>query len=641
MDGPEPKSVGQTHARRVQENANAEAAVVGKFVFGMLSGGALVAGGFVIGSALFPLQPSAAANDPTPVATDPAPDPVPAAATTAPDQQAEAVPEPDAEAAEPAAATPPTAEAQPEPAPDTALAPQGEPTSDATTAETAAEAAPAEVPATTPSEPTLPAAEAETADAVSDSPPVTEPVAEVPPVPAAEPEPAPPATAVVEAVDPPVIATPAADSSAETAPPAVAEVPKPDLPIAPLVLPQLDADAVLAALDDSALASPPEEAEATAVAEPEAAEPEVLAEATPEPTPEAAPETAEAAPEPAPVVEAEVEPEPAPEPASPAADAMPAPDDSATARLPGTVAPDMPGDKPDTLPGTGAGDTVPEPEVAILPEPDADAGPVFKPAPGLGDATDGVIVGRLPRIGDPPATEAETAEAEAAPVDDRPIAQFAATFENPDAKPVLAIVLIDPGTADLDREGLAALPFPVSFALDPMDPATPERAAIYRAAGKEVVMLATGIAEGAQASDIEVAFQSMAQGLPEAVAVMDLPEVVFQNRRPLASLVVPVVGTQGRGLLTWDQGLNAADQVARREDIAAAVVFRDLASAGEDSAAIRRVLDRAVFKAGQDGRVAVAGTASAATVAALLEWTVEGRAATVAIGPLTAVMTIE
>ncbi len=615
--------------------------MVGKFVFGMLSGGALVAGGFVIGSALFPLQPSAAANDPAPVATDPAPDPVPAAATTAPDQQAEAVPEPDAEAAEPAAATPPTAEAEPtpEPAPDVAPAP----TADGATADAADGTTTAEVPATSPAEPTLPAAEADAEDTVSDSPPVAEPVAEAPPAPepVPEPEPTPPATATVEAVDPPVIVTPAPDSAAETTPPAVAEVPKPEVPLAPLALPQLDVDAVLAALDQSTATAPPAapeaaepEVAATAPTEPEAAEPEILAEATPEAAP---------LPEPAPEVEPELAPEPQPE--APVADGMPAPalDDSATARLPGTVAPEMPGNKPDTLPGTGTDEPLPEPEVAILPEPDADTGPVFKPAPGLGDATDGVIVGRLPRIGDPPATEAEAepTEAEAAPVDDRPIAQFAATFENPDAKPVLAIVLIDPGTADLDREGLAALPFPVSFALDPMDPATPERAAIYRAAGKEVVMLATGIADGAQASDLEVAFQSMAQGLPEAVAVMDLPEVVFQNRRPLASLVVPVVGAQGRGLLTWDQGLNAADQVARREDIAAAVVFRDLASAGADSAAIRRVLDRAVFKAGQDGRVAVAGTASPETVAALLEWTVEGRAATVAIGPLTAVLTVE
>jgi polysaccharide deacetylase 2 family uncharacterized protein YibQ len=311
-------------------------------------------------------------------------------------------------------------------------------------------------------------------------------------------------------------------------------------------------------------------------------------------------------------------------------------------------------DQPVIIRPEGEGET-PEPGTPAASETAEASDSTFKPAPSLGDATEGVIVGRLPRIGDAETGEtpvAEDAAPEAAPgveaaaeagveADQKPIAAFAATFENAENKPVLALVLVDPGTAELDRAGLAALPFPVSFALDPMDAATPERAALYRAAGKEVVMLATGIAEGAQASDIEVAFQSMAQGLPDAVAVMDLAEPMFQDRRQVASLVVPVVGAQGRGLLTWDEGLNAADQVARRDDVPAAVIFRDLDAAGPDRTAIRRVLDRAVFKAGQDGRVAVAGTATPELVAALLEWTVEGKAATVALGPVTAVMTVE
>ncbi len=133
----------------------------------------------------------------------------------------------------------------------------------------------------------------------------------------------------------------------------------------------------------------------------------------------------------------------------------------------------------------------------------------------------------------------------------------------------------------------------------------------------------------------------MEQGLPEAVAVMDLAQSAFQSNRPLASLVVPVVGAQGRGILTWDQGLNAADQVARRDDIPAAVIFRDFAAGGGDRGAIRRLLDRAVFKAGQDGRVVLAGTASAELVATLLEWSVEGRAATVAVAPVSATLTVE
>ncbi|NJS40196.1 MAG: hypothetical protein HC783_15630, partial [Rhodobacteraceae bacterium] len=44
--------------------------MVGKFVFGMLSGGALVAGGFIIGSAMAPVQTPPAANDSAPVTAE-------------------------------------------------------------------------------------------------------------------------------------------------------------------------------------------------------------------------------------------------------------------------------------------------------------------------------------------------------------------------------------------------------------------------------------------------------------------------------------------------------------------------------------------------------------------------------------------
>jgi polysaccharide deacetylase 2 family uncharacterized protein YibQ len=452
---------------------------------------------------------------------------------------------------------------------------------------------------------------------------------------------------------------PAAEPAPQPAPQAAETLTEAEPPAAPVETglavetpPAAPAPAEAAAPPDApaALEPPP----AAADAPPAAAEPApiVVAEApvaetepAPATDPEPAPELAEALPETAP--DAGTAPDANPEPsladagteAAPAAD-EPAAEPPAAAPLPQTdgMAPDT--DEP-ALPGTEVMPEVPDPGLLPAEEDPESSNSTFKPAPGLGDS-EGVIVGRLPRIGDAPAEEPPAiAEAEPPEADIPPIRQFAAPFENLDAKPVLALVLIDPGTADLDPATLAALPFPVSFALDPTTPATAERAAIYRAAGKEVVMLATGIAEGAQASDIEVAFQSMAQGLPEAVAVMDLADPVFQDRRPLASLVVPVVGAQGRGLLTWDRGLNAADQVARRDDVPASVLFRDLDSAGSDSAAIRRVLDRAVFKAGQDGRVAVAGTATPELVAALLEWSVEGRAATVALGPVTAVMTVE
>jgi len=250
----------------------------------------------------------------------------------------------------------------------------------------------------------------------------------------------------------------------------------------------------------------------------------------------------------------------------------------------------------------------------------------------------------LPKIG---GAEAAPADGEApapapAPAGDLPpIARFAVPFENPDAKPILSIVLVDDGAPGLDRSGVAALPFNVTIALDPMLPESAANAALYRAAGKEVVMLATGVAKGAQASDVEVAFQSMEQGLPEAVAVMDLQVPTFQDNRPLASLVVPVVKGTGRGLLTWDQGLNAADQVARREDVPAATIFRDLTPAIGDKFGMRRLMDRAIFKADQDGSATVAGPATPEMAATLMEWALEGRGAPVVLAPLTAVLKVE
>ena len=130
-------------------------------------------------------------------------------------------------------------------------------------------------------------------------------------------------------------------------------------------------------------------------------------------------------------------------------------------------------------------------------------------------------------------------------------------------------------------------------------------------------------------------------GLPDAVAVMDLADPAFQNNRSLASAVVPILKAEGRGLLSWDEGLNAADQIARRDDLEAAVIFRNLDEGHGDKVALRRLLDRAVFKADQAGRVSIVGTADPATVAALLEWTVEGKAATVALAPLTAVLKVD
>ncbi|MEO6298484.1 MAG: divergent polysaccharide deacetylase family protein, partial [Paracoccaceae bacterium] len=249
---------------------------------------------------------------------------------------------------------------------------------------------------------------------------------------------------------------------------------------------------------------------------------------------------------------------------------------------------------------------------------------------GLGDVP-GVEVNNLPHIGGVP-------KVEVAVDDERPVVQFARSFDGAAGKPLFVILLHDVGSAGMSRNELATLPFPVSFVIDPLATDATAASAAYRSAGQEVVTLANGIPAGAEASDLAETFQTLAGILPESVAVIDQDLGGFQDNRPMASMVLPILQDEGRGLVTYDRGLNAADQIARRDGVPAAVIFRRLDGEGENKSTIRRYLDRAAFKAAQEGAVVVIGDTRAETVAAILEWTVEGRASAVTLAPLTAVL---
>lgn len=336
-----------------------------------------------------------------------------------------------------------------------------------------------------------------------------------------------------------------------------------------------------------------------------------------------------------------VQPDPAdrPQTVETAAQAPVAHEDSVVARADADPALVLPGAMADSPPEAVAA-PAPKPQVrrageVVLAEAEQSPTVMRKPEPlvpakGLESAgapqTEGSLTAAAP--------EAQPADAG----DQPPRVAFARPFDNPGQKPLMAFVLFDTGEPDLDRTALAALPFPVTFVLDPAQAESALAASIYRSGGQEVAMLATAIPQGATASDIEVTFGAHAIAMPEAVAVV-VPETDgFQDNRPLATMVVPVVAGQGRGLLSWDRGLNAADQVARREGAHAATIFRRLDGKGEDVARMRQYLDRAAFKAAQEGRVVVAGTTAPDTVQALLEWAVEGRASSVALAPLSATL---
>ncbi|MEY4305101.1 MAG: hypothetical protein RIT52_1276 [Pseudomonadota bacterium] len=304
-------------------------------------------------------------------------------------------------------------------------------------------------------------------------------------------------------------------------------------------------------------------------------------------------------------------------------------------------------------------DPAPEATAEVAPEPTEETPPatssetaltprlIVPDAERTENTVDGVTTGRLPAIETPveggaapdlaedaPALAPETAPA----VDLPPLRRYAQAFDNPQAKPLFAVLLQDNGAPEVPREALAALPFPVTFVLDPLADGAAEAAAIYRKAGQEVVMLATGIPDGATPGDLEQSFAGMAATLGESVALMDTPKAAFQDDGKLSAEVVTLLADQGRGLVTFDRGLNAADQVARREGLPTVTIYRSLDDEGEEAPLIRRYLDRAAFKAAQEGQVVVIGSTRADTITALMEWTVEGRAASVVLAPISALM---
>lgn len=374
-------------------------------------------------------------------------------------------------------------------------------------------------------------------------------------------------------------------------------------------------------------------------------------------------------PEPQPVPEPSPEPAPEPQPQADVTDAAPltvpdkaptelvappstdelfaaTPDDDHAPSV--TAIPSTPPPEPESAPAT----VEPPPVVAEpMTEPLLEKAPdAATPAPEADVAilaldANPALPGDAPRLIVPdgkPLTETDTPDAlsglaEAPQQVATPLDLFARPFDNPDAKPLFSLLLIDDGAPDIDRETLAALPFPVTFVIDPLVAGASEAAAIYRKAGQEVMIHTGSIPKGATAADLEQSYQALDMALPEAVAVLGAAGLT-EDSQQLAAAVVPILGAQGRGIVTLERGLNAVDQAARREGVPEATIFRTLDAEGESVPVIRRYLDRAAFRAAQEGSVIVLGSARPDTIAAILQWTVEGRAASVALAPVSAVL---
>lgn len=319
-------------------------------------------------------------------------------------------------------------------------------------------------------------------------------------------------------------------------------------------------------------------------------------------------------------------------------DVAPEDDSSVIAGLPSQSAlevPDIgPAPQATTLPVIGAAPVLPEGNVEETPE-----GTQNDQAEQDDLATETEQAALAPQIGtrvvplterDDPQNAAELGETSG----ERPFVTHAEPFENLEGKPLMSIVLIE-DIGSVGVEALAEFPYPLSFAINPQDPQAQEKMAARRAAGFEVLMLAD-LPREATPQDAETALEVWRRQLPEAVAILEGVESGVQGNRPLADQVAAVAGSVGYGLVTQNSGLNTVQKLALRDGVPAGVVFRDFDGAGQDPRAIRRFLDQAAFRAGQEGAVIMLGRLQADTISALLTWGLQDRAGRVALAPVSA-----
>jgi hypothetical protein len=228
--------------------------------------------------------------------------------------------------------------------------------------------------------------------------------------------------------------------------------------------------------------------------------------------------------------------------------------------------------------------------------------------------------------------------ANAVPEDAPAVRRFAAPFTPPEpARPLLSLVLLDDGSQPDASQRLAGIGVPVSVAVDPTLPDATARAGALRAAGIEVLALAR-LPARPQPQDVEVFLGPALDAVPEAVAVLDLGDGGLRSRDATAQMALSRLARSGLGAVLLEGGFGGGVDAAETAGVPAAEVLRNLDAEGQDTATILRQLDDAVRRAGQEGEAAVLARLNPETLQILEAWAQEGRAAEVALAPVSALL---
>ena len=208
-----------------------------------------------------------------------------------------------------------------------------------------------------------------------------------------------------------------------------------------------------------------------------------------------------------------------------------------------------------------------------------------------------------------------------------------------EGKPKLSIVLLTDQLSVIDPNLLQVLPIPVTFAVDPENPAADTLLISLREREQEAVILADLPPEAA-VQDVDVALTALVDLLPQTIGVIERQAGALQQSRDVTLHVPEVLNRTGHGLVVYEKGLNTLAKEAGKAGTPVATIYRDLDGADQNERTIRRFLDGAAFRAANSPSepIVVLARLRPETMSAILIWALQDRAQKTAVVPVSQLM---
>jgi len=208
-----------------------------------------------------------------------------------------------------------------------------------------------------------------------------------------------------------------------------------------------------------------------------------------------------------------------------------------------------------------------------------------------------------------------------------------------DGKPMLSVVLLTDQLNAIDPNLVQALPIPVSFAVDPTNPAAESLLISLRQLEQEAVIL-TDLPSQAVVQDVDIALTALLDLLPQTIGIIERQVGALQQSRDVMLHLPEVLNRTGHGLIVYEKGLNTLAKEAVKAGTPVATIYRDLDGAGQNERTIRRFLDGAAFRAANNPSdpIVVLARLRPETMSAILIWALQDRAQKTSVVPVSQLM---